>query len=89
MPQDLQQCGFWVHVFRECTFGGRLTPLGPGDGAAIDDVNSLIVGPNASVHFIDRRGKKVLTLSARKVVPDLSSLPLIESVSHLRVLEDR
>ena len=88
MPLDSVQRGSWVHVFRECTFGGRLTPLGPGDGAAIDDVNSLIVGPGASVHFIDRSGRKVLVLPSGKVVPDLSSLPLVESVSHLRVLAE-
>jgi len=87
MPLRLSEGQSWVHVFREDTFGGRLRSLGPGERATIESINSIIVGPTASVHILDRRGDILLALPPRKVVPDLSELHLVKSASHLVVLE--
>ena len=58
----------FVDVFEKDAFGGKLTRLRPGDVIRASNIGSLIVGPRASLRFLDPHARKPTELRPRQLV---------------------
>jgi hypothetical protein len=86
MPRRKKDGYAWVHVFEEGTFGGRVRILSLGQRVATRKVGSLIVGLKVSAVIVDARGREIVTLPQRKVVPDFRNFRSRKNAAFLQVM---
>ena len=85
MQRRLIKGDCWADVFTEDSFGGRIYRLGAGERAAVNNVGSIIVGPEAVVSVETRSGRQIMKLPQKKLVLDVQELGLPKTVSYLVV----